>query len=258
MKIELNDELRRISSVAVKLPSKLEESEAYRLCVRADALRFANLHRESVSKYLQSIMLDRNNPDSYYGLGVSYKYLGNYDKAIDVLLKSIDLSSDKFEVFYELGVCYLLLGKPDKAIESFINAITLEPENSDTQIQLALAHEIVGEENMAMMIYDKLIETKPGYLQAYAQKASLLICQGKYFEASKIFFQIIKLNADYYKAYLGIGVCFENLNKATDAKRYYKKFLEMKPESKHFDFVASKLDKLRKKHSMSNPFELVK
>ena len=107
-------------------------------------------------------------------------------------------------------------------------------------------------------IYNKLIETKPGYLKAYAHKASLLICQGKYYEASKVFFKIIKLNANYHRAYLGIGVCFENLNRLSDAKRYYKKFLELKPNSKHAGYVNEKLEKLRKKHPVTNPLELVR
>jgi len=137
-------------------------------------------------------------------------------------------------------------------------AILISPDNIEAQIQLALAHEVVGEEDLAMQIYNKLIETKPGYLKAFAHKASLLICKGKYFEASKIFFQIIKLNANYHRAYLGIGVCFENMNKFSDAKRYYKKFLELKPNSKHTDYVTSKLENIRKHHAVSTPFDLVR
>ena len=175
MKIDIKDETKSVSEIAVKIKHKEENSEAYRLCVRADALRFANLHQESISKYLQSIMIKRNNPDSFYGLGVSYKFLGNYDKAIECLNKAAEQDSTKFDTFYELGICYLLSGTPEKAIESLIKAIVINPDHNEAQIQLALAHEIVGEHELAMLIYDKLIETKPGYLKAFAHKASLLI-----------------------------------------------------------------------------------
>ena len=225
MKFEVKNEGEKLSDITVKINRKDDNSEAYRLCVRGDALRYANLHQESIGKYLQSLMLKRNNPDSYYGLGVSYKYLGHFDKAIECLQKSSEQDPGKFDTFYELGICYLLSGSPEDAINVLIKAIVLNPNNAEAQIQLALAHEIVGEEDLAMLIYNKLIETKPGYLKAYAHKASLLICQGKYYEASKVFFKIIKLNANYHRAYLGIGVCFENLNRLSDAKRYYKKFL---------------------------------
>ena len=255
MKIDIKNETKKVSDVSVKVNRK-DASEAYKLCVKGDALRLANLHQESVSKYLQSIMLKRENPDSYYGLGVSYKYLGNYDKAIECLLKSAEQDNQKFDTFYELGICHLLNGKPECAIEYLIRAILLDSENPDVQIQLALAHELVGEEDLAMLIYNKLIETKPGYLKAYSHKAALLICQGKYFEASKVFFTILKKNPNYHKAYLGMGVCFENLHKPVDAKRYYKKFLDKKPNSKHAGYVQSKLSNLRKNNNVSNPIGL--
>lgn len=255
MKIDTKKETKKVSDVSVSVARK-ETSDAYKLCVKGDALRLANLHQESVSKYLQSIMLNRMNPDSYYGLGVSYKYLGNYEKAIECLLKSVEQDNQKFDTFYELGICHLLDGKPECAIEYLIRAILLDSENPDVQIQLALAHELVGEEDLAMLIYDKLIETKPAYLKAYSHKAALLICQGKYFEASKLFFTILKKNPNYHKAYLGMGVCLENLHKRADAKRYYKKYLDKKPHSKHAEFVQSKLNNLRKSKNITNPIGL--
>lgn len=252
MKIDVKSEANDASKIGIKIRKNQHTGEAYRLCVKGDALRLANLHQESVSKYLQSILIKRENPDSYYGLGVSYKYLGNYEKAIENLTKAAEQDVSKFDTFYELGICYLLSGKPEKALKSLKQAIIIAPDNAEAQIQLAMAHELVGEEDLAMHIYDKLIDTKPGYLKAFAHKASLLICKGEYFEASKIFFNIIKLNANYHKAYFGIGVCFENMEKLSEAKRYYKKFLELKPDSKHADYVTSKLENIRKKH-MSLP-----
>ena len=249
MKLDVKSEVNNTSKIAIKVFDKERESEAYKLCVKGDALRLANLHQESVGKYLQSIMIKRENPDSYYGLGVSYKYLGNYNKAIENLSKAVVQDVRKFDAFYELGICYLLSGTPELAIKPLKQAIVINPDNAEAQIQLALAHELVGEESLAMLIYDKLIETNPGYIKAYSHKAALLICNGKYYDASKIFFNIIKLNANYHKAYLGIGVCFENMDKLPEAKRYYKKFLEMKPDSKHADFVTSKLENIRKKYT---------
>lgn len=255
MKIDIKGETQKVSDAIVKVKRK-DNSEAYKLCVKGDALRLANLHQESVGKYLQSILLKRNNPDSYYGLGVSYKYLGNYDKAIECLLKSAELDKNKFETFFELGICYLLNGYPESSIEYLIKSIVIDPDNADAQVQLALAHELVQEDDLAMLIYDKLIETKPGYLKAYGHKASLLICQGKYFEASKIFFKLIKLNPNYHRAYIGMGVCFENMNRPVDAKRYFRKYLSMIPDSKHAEYVHMKLDGLRKTKTVTNPFGL--
>jgi len=256
MKIDISESKKYVADVAINV-KPLDDSDSYRYCVKGDALRLANLHKESVPKYLQSILMKRNNPDSYFGLGVSYKCLGNFDKAVECLTKAIEQEPARFDAHYELGISYLLLGMPEMAIEELIKAIVVDSTNLEAQIQLALAHELVGEQDLAMLIYNKLIETKPSYLKAYSHKAALLICQGKYFEASKIFFDIIKLNADYYKAYFGMGVCFDNMNKVSDAKRYYRKFLDIKPNSKHADYVKTRIETLRKKNSQSNPLEII-
>ena len=95
-------------------------------------------------------------------------------------------------------------------------------------------------------------------MKAYTNKASLLICQGKYFEASKLFYDVIKKNPDYYKAYLGLGVCLENLGKTLQAKRYYKRYLELKPESKDAGNIERKLNNIHKKTNMTNPLALIK
>ena len=67
--------------------TKLSDDESYKLGVKADALRLANMFQESVSKYLRAIFINRENIDAYYGLALSYKGLENYQKAIETLEK---------------------------------------------------------------------------------------------------------------------------------------------------------------------------
>ena len=53
--ISVNDNLAKVSS-KVTMP---EKSRSYKLCVKADALRFAKMYQDAVQTYLQAIMLDR-------------------------------------------------------------------------------------------------------------------------------------------------------------------------------------------------------
>ena len=150
------------------------------------------------------------------------------------------------DIYYELGLCYLLSGETCCAIKNLIMSLKLNPKNIDAQIQLAMAHELAEENELALMIYQKIIETTPSYIKAYHHKSALLMSMGKYYEASAVFNKILKINPDYYRANLGIGICFDKLDKATDAIRYYKKFLEYKPNSHHSQFIKERLNKLTK------------
>ena len=46
----------------INLPAR---SRSYELCIKADALRFSKLYKESIKSYLDSIMLDRFHEEAY-------------------------------------------------------------------------------------------------------------------------------------------------------------------------------------------------
>ena len=155
----------------------------------------------------------------------------------------MDAKNDKYN--FELGVCELMDGHPENAIPHLVQAIVNNKENLEAQIQLAIAHELVDEADLSLMIYNKIIETNPGFLKAYYNKAAMLLGLGDFEESSKTFFQLIKRNPDYYKAYLGIAMCFDKLEKYSDAIRYYKKFLELKQFSEDAVFARERIRDLR-------------
>ena len=239
----------------VTMPKK---SRSYELCVKADALRFAKSYRESVKFYLDSIMMDRNQKEAYWGLAESYRYLTEYKKSIKMLEKLTELDENNDKYYLEMGICYLSDGQPAEAIPHLVQAIVKNKENLEAQIQLAIAHELVEEPELSLMIYDKLIETNPGYLKAYYNKATMLMGMGNFLDASQTFFKLIKRNPSYYKAYLGIAMSFDKLARYKDAIRYYKKFLQLKTLSEDAVFARQRIKELREMtFTHTNPFKVV-
>lgn len=243
--MQINSNIEDNLAKAVNKVIMPKKSRSYELCVRADALRFAKLYRESVKCYLDSIMMDRSYQEAYWGLAVSYKYLEEYPKAIKMLEKLIELDNKNDKYFFELGICYLCDGQPAEAIPHLVQSIVINKENLEAQIQLAIAHELVEEEELSLMIYNKLIETNPEFLKAYYNKGAMLMGMGDFGEASKTFFQLIKRNPDYYKAYLGIAMSFDKLGHYNDAIRYYRKFLELKQFSEDAVFARERIQELK-------------
>ena len=70
----------------------MSTKESVNFCKKADELRAKNSYREAISDYLNAIMLKRDNAESYYGLGICYKHLENYSKAIYYLEKSTEIN----------------------------------------------------------------------------------------------------------------------------------------------------------------------
>ena len=243
--MQINSNIENNLAKAMNKIQAPKHSRSYELCVRADAMRFAKLYRDSVKCYLDSIMLDRNHQEAYWGLASSYKYLNEYKKAIKTLEKLIELDDKNDKYHYELGVCCLCDGRPDSAIPHLVQSIVINRENLEAQIQLAIAHELVDEADLSLMIYNKLIETNPEFLKAYYNKGAMLMGMGDFEEASKTFFKLIKRNPDYYKAYLGIAMSMDKLGRYSDAIRYYKKFLGLKNFSEDALFARQRIKELR-------------
>ena len=227
------------------------------LCAQADRLREKSAYKEAISEYLSAIMLDRDNSDSYFGLGVCYKHLEKYSKAIQYLEKSAEIDENNYQTFYELGICHLLKGIPCGAIKNFVKAVQLDPQNPEAILQLGISHELCEEYDMALMIYQKLIENSPEYIKAYDHKSSLLMKMERYKEASLVLNQIMKLDSTYDNAFFGIGVCFDKLGKKMDAQRYYRKFLVNRPDSSQASFVKDRMQKIRLQKSTTAPLVLV-
>lgn len=241
----------KFDEIVVKQSSSLETKKFYKYLVKADALRINSMFQQSIKHYLKALMLERKNIQIYIGLAQSYMHLDNTDKAIETLEKARTIEPNNPDVCFEIGKCFMRMGLPCVATVSLKEAIFMDKNNLDAQLQLGVAHELSGEADMALKIYQRIIEKHPSYLKAYQHKAALLVELCEYQEAAAIFCELLKINPQFYKAILGIGICFDKLGKTSSAVRYYKKFLQIKPNSKNAPDVLSRLEQIKKGRTIS-------
>jgi tetratricopeptide (TPR) repeat protein len=213
----------------------------------ADELRNNSKFKEAIDRYLHAILINRDNPNSYIGLAISYKNLKQYNKAILNLKKAEKLQPYDTTIQKELALCNIVKGDFANGIKHLITTIRLDPNNIDAQMQLALVHEMIEEENMALMIYQKIIETNPDYIRAYIQKATLYMHLEDYLNCAKIFKKVLKFNSEYYRAYLAIGICYEKLGNIQGARRFYKKYLKYSKDVENIKEVSLRIKELNGK-----------
>ncbi len=198
---------------------------------KGDSFMLKNEYRKAVKEYLVSLMLDKSNIRAYKSASKAFKNLHEYEKAIKYLKNARNVYGFDSEIYYELGLNYLLNADNANAQKNFIRTIKLSPDNKNAQIKLALTHELSGELEMAEIIYKTVIEKYPHYIPALSNLASLYIDFHKYSEAISIFKQMLKINPEFYRANLGLGLCFDKLERYTFAIRHYKKYIAQKPNS---------------------------
>lgn len=225
-------------------------------CSLGDSFMLKNEYRKAVKEYLVSLMLDKNNLPAQKGASKAYKNLKEYNKAIKHLKNARNVYSFDSEIYYELGLNYLLSSDNCNAKKNFIRTIKLEPNNKNAQLKLALTHELSGESEMAILIYSTIIEKYPNFIPAYASLANIYIEKENYIEAINLFKQILKINCDYYRAFLGLGLCFDKLEKYTYAVRYYKKYISNKPHSNTAKSLANRIFEIHNKKNKKIPSRL--
>ncbi len=244
MGIKYKSTVQGLEGLTVKARNYIT-TPAYRLFIKADALRLANHFKESIKHYLNSIFLERDNYRAYLGLGISYKSQNEYEKAINALEKAKKLSSFTSQIHYELGLCYLMTGSFCEAIKCFHHTISLDRTNINAQLQLAVAHEFIEEYDMALLIYHTIIEKNPDFIPAYNHLSALYMNLGEFKAAGSVFSQILKVNPDFHKAYLGLAICFDKMSNKSRAIHYYRTFLDRKPHSHHSEKIKKRIEKLK-------------
>ena len=208
---------------------------------KGDEYMQKHMPKEALNEYLKTLFSEKRNPKSYLGVSRAYKELKEYDKAIKHLEKAKNIGPFDYEIYYELGFNHLLNTDFEKATKNFRKTIKLNPDFLNAQVQLAISHELMDEPEMAYKIYEKIIEEKPDFIIAHNHKAGLLMSMGDFEEAARIFFDILRIDDEYFRAYLGLGICFDKMEKYSYAVRFYKKYIEKNPEGEAVKSIASRI-----------------
>lgn len=83
-------------------------------------------HLEEYQEYSEAwIILDNNNPESYYNLSNGYYFTWDFKNAIDTIKKAIELNPLSDIKYYQLAYCYLETWQYTKAKETLYKSIEL-------------------------------------------------------------------------------------------------------------------------------------
>ena len=131
-------------------------------------------YENAISNLKSAEMLDRNNPEILYNLGIAHARLGLNKTSIQYFEKLLNLPSTFVEVLNVKKVLAFLFVKSDELL------------NAESILDEVLKH--VPEDSVALNIKGYILEKS-----------------GKYAEAVDIFKQLIEINKSDYNAYNSLG-----------------------------------------------------
>lgn len=147
-----------------------------------------------VQQYRKSLLLDPENINIRYQLGLSLLREKRYAEAVENLVTVLDKlpenSPDKLEINYYVGLCYAGLGEIDMAAEAYQALDEMDAKKARELFELdkvyynlGIAYQKKDNLNEALKAYEKSIRIAPDQGHAYCRKGEILFDQKNYTEA---------------------------------------------------------------------------
>lgn len=145
----------------------------------------------------------------YYGLGIAYSELYNYDKSV-----------------------------VNKVIESYKKSIELNEGDYNPYYNLASFYDNIGNKKEAINYYNKSININPNHESSYNNKAAILMEKGIYDEAILDLNNVIRINNNNAGAYYNLGVIYSCQGKYQLAIDNFNKCINLSEDNNYFQKIS--------------------
>jgi tetratricopeptide (TPR) repeat protein len=177
--------------------------------------------------------LDPKDAGAWYGRGLAYLNLDEYDKAIVDLNKAIQLDPKSAPAHNDLGVALDRQGKRDEALAEYRKATELDPEYALAHSNLGGALRRQGKLDEAVAECRKALALDPKHTSAHIGLGAALRDQKKLGEAIAEFRQAIALDPKFATAHSNLGAVLDQQGHLDEAVAECRKAVELDPKYAH-------------------------
>lgn len=151
-------------------------------------------------KYLQlgeklckkSIAEEPRSPDGYFQLGLAYRLMGDYQRAIEAFSHSISIDEGNPESYLRRGICYYYAGQRGQAASDLRRALDFQPD-ARASFWLGLIHASNGQHEEAIRLFSVALDlTRNNYPLASLNRGLSYLQLGDYDRAERDFGDTLK------------------------------------------------------------------
>ena len=144
--------VRRINELEIELKDPTLVNPASVHNNLANTLMKSGKIEAAIKHYKEALELNKEDAAAYMNLGVAFKHLAQFEKALDYFKKSLRIRPTADE-HYNMANTFLKLEPPDygSAVEHYKEALRMDPEHADCHQNLGLALKNEGKLDAALM-----------------------------------------------------------------------------------------------------------
>lgn len=226
--VDLKELGKALSHFKQALEIDLDDDMAFSACIEC----FDNMHRTRVCIDFLNQYLDLK-PFAFFAwneLGVQYKKIKKYDKAIDAFEYSIAINQKGIFAFLQKAHCLESLNKYQEAIETYEEAASLEDSAANIYCKIGYCYQKLEKRQQAFKAFHKAIHEDPQLDMAWVELAAIYEKIGQYAEAVYYLQRAIDLDGnqtDYHRKMILLCMQLADFNKA---ELHFIKLLKLEPE----------------------------
>jgi protein O-mannosyl-transferase len=123
---------------------------------------------EAIIDYKLLLQYKPDIPEYYYGLGVAYRGMNQFDSAIISLNKCLKLKPDNVDAMSKLGEIYGQdLNRIDAAEDCFLRALQVDPGDASSLENLGIVYGMKKDFNKSLTYFQKALKIKPEKYELY-------------------------------------------------------------------------------------------
>jgi tetratricopeptide (TPR) repeat protein len=152
------------------------------LVQQAHALFQAKKYADAAPLYRQLLQQERDDFLIWGYLGISLRYLGQYESAFSCLTRADALSPHSPSILMHLAVCLQLLERKSEALKMFAAALRLSPGDFNIHAFYAYALRAFDMNAEALPHYNEVLAQDQAHVETRWQRAQTLLAMGRYAE----------------------------------------------------------------------------
>jgi len=185
------------------------------------------------AKFVDQPVVSKNETvksNEFYNEGTKQLKLGHYEKAISLFLNAVVEDNEDVDSWDHLGVCYRRTGQTGKAIQAYLTSIKINPYNIVPYTNLGLIHINLKDYEHAKLFYNVAVELDKDNPEGYYGLGLVNQNMGLHDDAIKHYLTAAEL---YEKnkspfltdAYFGLGFNYASQTPPNNALavKYYQK-----------------------------------
>lgn len=163
-------------------------------------------------------------------LGLAFRDLGEYGKAIQIFQKLIKDDQNNPNIYYLLGTCYEAIEDLKNALEQYKSALKNDPRYLDALHAIrAIYHKIEDYSNLER-VCNKILQISNNDIYALNSLAIIAIENRKYERAIRLLNNVIQKHNKFLDAWLNLGIAYKESNSYQKAIEAFNIIIEIDPE----------------------------